>query len=341
MSTVWELTEVHHTSRNHTLPLDTSYYNFALAKERKNLFLSSPYFYLNTTYKVITYLKYLKAMCQAIYGQAQTDDLLHLKNQFFCFFTLVSDMASNTADDRFYTPRSSARRGYSSTGSEDERFFSPRESARSVSSDDNDYVTPRELSSSSIQTFPASEYKQNSSTIGYSYQQGHYNMTEMKNAYPDYEPNGYDNNSNSHHQYSQPQYYPQKYDPDYKDHQYHGYSDDHKKDAKQHHHYEYDQYGYETRSAQYVESHFSVPENDIFSATRHNRIDSVTYMLDQGVSVNSKDEYGNTILSIACQNGLKRMAKLALRRGANINSQNVSYHRIHSFFILCTLSYIQ
>ncbi len=47
-------------------------------------------------------------------------------------------------------------------------------------------------------------------------------------------------------------------------------------------------------------------------------------MLDQGVSVNTKDEYGNTILLIACQNGLQHMAKLALRRGANINSQNVS-----------------
>ncbi|KAF1318675.1 hypothetical protein FI667_g13683, partial [Globisporangium splendens] len=53
-------------------------------------------------------------------------------------------MDSKGADDRFYTPRSSARRGYSSTGPEDERFTSSRESARSVSSDDNDYVTPRE-----------------------------------------------------------------------------------------------------------------------------------------------------------------------------------------------------
>ena len=32
--------------------------------------------------------------------------------------------------------------------------------------------------------------------------------------------------------------------------------------------------------------------------------------------------YGNTLLSIACQNGLKRAAKLVLRRGADINAQN-------------------
>lgn len=79
----------------------------------------------------------------------------------------------------------------------------------------------------------------------------------------------------------------------------------------------------EVRGVQYADAPV-VPENDIFSAARHNRVDSVTYMLDQGVSVNSKDEFGNTILSIACQNGLKRMAKLALRRGANVNSKNVS-----------------
>ncbi|KAG2917468.1 hypothetical protein PC115_g10715 [Phytophthora cactorum] len=61
---------------------------------------------------------------------------------------------------------------------------------------------------------------------------------------------------------------------------------------------------------------------DLFSAARHNHYDSVIYMLDQGVPVNSRDAFGNTLLSIACQNGLKRITKLALRRGANINSQN-------------------
>lgn len=45
-------------------------------------------------------------------------------------------------------------------------------------------------------------------------------------------------------------------------------------------------------------------------------------MLDQGVPVNSRDAFGNTLLHVGCQNGLKRIVKLALRRGANINSQN-------------------
>jgi ankyrin repeat protein len=45
-------------------------------------------------------------------------------------------------------------------------------------------------------------------------------------------------------------------------------------------------------------------------------------LLDAGVPVDVADRYGNTILQIAAQNGLKRIAKLALRRGANINTQN-------------------
>ncbi|CAK9102743.1 Methylenetetrahydrofolate reductase [Durusdinium trenchii] len=35
-----------------------------------------------------------------------------------------------------------------------------------------------------------------------------------------------------------------------------------------------------------------------------------------------RDHFGNSVLSIACQNGLKRIAKLALRRGADINAVN-------------------
>ena len=64
----------------------------------------------------------------------------------------------------------------------------------------------------------------------------------------------------------------------------------------------------------------SVP--DIFSLTRHNHYDQVEHLLDAGYSPNLQDGNGNSILHIACQNGLKRIAKLALRRGAEINLQN-------------------
>ncbi|KAG2529429.1 hypothetical protein BBO99_00007006 [Phytophthora kernoviae] len=89
----------------------------------------------------------------------------------------------------------------------------------------------------------------------------------------------------------------------------------------------YDAYDYKPhhRSGSALEVRHAAPPADdynLFSAARHNRLDSVIYMLDQGVPVNSRDAFGNTLLSIACQNGLKRIAKLALRRGANINKQN-------------------
>jgi ankyrin repeat protein len=50
----------------------------------------------------------------------------------------------------------------------------------------------------------------------------------------------------------------------------------------------------------------------------------VEELFDRGLPVNVRDRFGNTVLSIACQNGLKRMAKLTLRRGADINARNVS-----------------
>ncbi|KAE8899765.1 hypothetical protein PF005_g21875 [Phytophthora fragariae] len=180
-------------------------------------------------------------------------------------------------DERFYTPRSSARRGYSSASasSEDERFVSPRESARSVSSDDNEYVTPRE-------TAPIVAHAPRSASISAA-------ALSSTAVYKDAAFRA----SSKHIPVVEP-----TYDAiDYKQH----------------------------RSGSVSELRSAAPpadDYDLFSAARHNRYDSVVYMLDQGVPVNSRDSFGNTLLSIACQNGLKRIAKLALRRGANINSQN-------------------
>lgn len=61
---------------------------------------------------------------------------------------------------------------------------------------------------------------------------------------------------------------------------------------------------------------------DIFSFSRHNRVEEIERLLDSGVPVNVRDHFGNTILAIACQNGHKRVLKAALRRGADINSRN-------------------
>jgi ankyrin repeat protein len=61
---------------------------------------------------------------------------------------------------------------------------------------------------------------------------------------------------------------------------------------------------------------------DIFSYGRHERYADIERLLDRGIPINVRDEYGNTLLTVACQNGSKRVAKIVLRRGADINSRN-------------------
>ncbi|KDO18072.1 hypothetical protein SPRG_16514 [Saprolegnia parasitica CBS 223.65] len=78
-----------------------------------------------------------------------------------------------------------------------------------------------------------------------------------------------------------------------------------------------------------------VKTSDVFSLTRHNRFEQVDAMLAKGLPVNLQDANGNSLLVIACQNGLKRLAKMLLRRGANINLQNMlgsGQHPLHYCF---------
>lgn len=62
----------------------------------------------------------------------------------------------------------------------------------------------------------------------------------------------------------------------------------------------------------------------LFSLARHGRVDTLVERIDeQGVPIDARDRHGNTLLMVAGQNGLKRVAKACLRRGADINAQNV------------------
>jgi len=63
-------------------------------------------------------------------------------------------------------------------------------------------------------------------------------------------------------------------------------------------------------------------KEEAFSFARHGRIDELESLLKRGLPVDIRDESGNTILAIACQNGNKRVVKLALRYGADINAKN-------------------
>lgn len=61
---------------------------------------------------------------------------------------------------------------------------------------------------------------------------------------------------------------------------------------------------------------------DIFSYARHGRCEDIERLLNRGIPVDIRDSFGNTLLVIACQNGNKKVAKLVLRRGGNINAKN-------------------
>ena len=61
---------------------------------------------------------------------------------------------------------------------------------------------------------------------------------------------------------------------------------------------------------------------DAFSLARHNRLVLLKDLLINGFDPDTQDDYGNTILCIACQNGLKGVAKAAMRHRGKINHQN-------------------
>jgi ankyrin repeat protein len=86
--------------------------------------------------------------------------------------------------------------------------------------------------------------------------------------------------------------------------------------------------------------------DEMFSYARHGRYDCIQNGLKQGIPVDIRDEVGNTMLIIACQNGNKKTAKLVLRNGANINVKNYKgntplhycFHCKISSFIIIILS---
>ncbi|CAM9653153.1 unnamed protein product [Phaeothamnion confervicola] len=63
--------------------------------------------------------------------------------------------------------------------------------------------------------------------------------------------------------------------------------------------------------------------DDVFSFARHNRVEGIERLLDRGVPVDIRDQFGNTILAVACQNGHKRVVKAVLRRGAAVDAANL------------------
>ena len=63
--------------------------------------------------------------------------------------------------------------------------------------------------------------------------------------------------------------------------------------------------------------------NKLFSRVRHNRYKEVEAILDTGISPDVRDQHGNSLIILACQNGNKRIAKICLRRCCNMDAQNL------------------
>ncbi|CAK4494415.1 unnamed protein product [Aphanomyces euteiches] len=56
--------------------------------------------------------------------------------------------------------------------------------------------------------------------------------------------------------------------------------------------------------------------------TRNNNVKELENMLDEGVNINARDENGNTLFILACQQGNKNMCKFLMRRRSDMDSQN-------------------
>ena len=67
----------------------------------------------------------------------------------------------------------------------------------------------------------------------------------------------------------------------------------------------------------------SLNSYDIFSYARHNHYKELEKLFLEGISPDSKDQFGNTLLIVAAQNNNKRILKICLRYGAQINMQNL------------------
>ena len=72
-----------------------------------------------------------------------------------------------------------------------------------------------------------------------------------------------------------------------------------------------------------LENLLSLCKYDIFSYARHGHYKELEKLFLEGINPDSKDRFGNTLLIISAQNNNKRILKICLRYGAQINMQNL------------------
>ncbi|TMW66984.1 hypothetical protein Poli38472_012100 [Pythium oligandrum] len=70
-------------------------------------------------------------------------------------------------------------------------------------------------------------------------------------------------------------------------------------------------------------------------AARNNNLQALEDALDGGVDINSRDNHGNSLFILVCQQGNKKIAKFLMRRHADMNLQNLSgntaLHYLHAY----------
>jgi len=216
-----------------------------------------------------------------------------------------------SGDERFFTPRSTARTGdyVSSEDEREEKFYNPGStprgrlhSARSVASD-TDYATPRSFRGGG------------SESDGYHNQESKYNSVPMVSMPFVASPGGGLSESRTRRSSSERS------------------SSNTTSSGNTSSTLNFDDGGYNSSNPQ-TNGFDDEDLANVFSFARHNRTKDLERLLDEsGIPANIRDPYGNTILIVACQNGLKRIAKLALRRGADINARNVRCSLVLSLFL--------
>jgi len=78
----------------------------------------------------------------------------------------------------------------------------------------------------------------------------------------------------------------------------------------------------------------SLDPTKVFSAARHARHKDVEAALAGGFDPTYADSFGNTLFHVACQNGNKRIAKLAIKFGGDMDSQNLKGNTgVHFLFM--------
>mmetsp|Transcript_17158 Transcript_17158/g.38603 ORF Transcript_17158/g.38603 Transcript_17158/m.38603 type:complete len:299 (+) Transcript_17158:87-983(+) len=234
-------------------------------------------------------------------------------------------------DDRFFTPRTVARSNSINSTSNSDEWYSPRfETPRVGGTPRSEGGTPRDRR----EMYP-SYVRSNSRTDSLQFHESP-RLNGRKSLQGGFQPVGLGAVQESQYQYEQGSYAQSKDDYyESEPHQSPGRAKAESKldrdrdrgeakgyDPRDQDAYSQSAYSENTREEDLPSGLSERDVEDVFSYARHGRVEEIERLFTKGLPVDVRDAFGNTVLTIACQNGNKRVAKGVLRRGANINARN-------------------